>query len=100
MKEYAEFMINVILFLALLAGAIQILIEILDYPPPQPERLLRMKVMPRNVVIFNASNEPCDMLEGPCCCGAWHKPGELLAKIEKLKPPTHPPKSRRKRDEC
>ncbi|MHB8108286.1 MAG: hypothetical protein ACYDH4_12820 [Candidatus Cryosericum sp.] len=21
---------------------------------------------------YNASNEPCDMLVGPCSCGAWH----------------------------
>jgi hypothetical protein len=21
---------------------------------------------------FNANTEPCDMLQGPCCCGAWH----------------------------
>lgn len=19
------------------------------------------------------ANEPCDMISGPCCCGAWHK---------------------------
>lgn len=22
---------------------------------------------------FNASHDPCDMLIGPCACGAWHK---------------------------
>lgn len=22
---------------------------------------------------YNASTDPCDMLEGPCACGAWHK---------------------------
>jgi len=21
---------------------------------------------------YNASTEPCDMLSGPCSCGAWH----------------------------
>lgn len=21
---------------------------------------------------YNACTEPCDMLVGPCCCGAWH----------------------------
>jgi hypothetical protein len=20
----------------------------------------------------NGTGEPCDMLQGPCCCGAWH----------------------------
>lgn len=28
--------------------------------------------MPRSVEIHNANNEPCDMAQGPCCCGAWH----------------------------
>lgn len=23
------------------------------------------------------SNEPCDMLVGPCCCGAWHQEGDF-----------------------
>jgi hypothetical protein len=22
-------------------------------------------------------NEPCDMLRGPCCCGAWHTPSDF-----------------------
>jgi hypothetical protein len=25
---------------------------------------------------YNAGNEPCDMLSGPCACGAWHSLGE------------------------
>ena len=25
---------------------------------------------------YNACNEPCDMLAGPCACGAWHFPTE------------------------
>jgi hypothetical protein len=25
---------------------------------------------------YNACNEPCDMLIGPCACGAWHCEGE------------------------
>jgi hypothetical protein len=24
---------------------------------------------------YNASNQPCDMWTGPCCCGAWHTEG-------------------------
>lgn len=24
---------------------------------------------------YNACTDPCDMWEGPCCCGAWHKDG-------------------------
>ena len=23
----------------------------------------------------NACNDPCDMWDGPCACGAWHKDG-------------------------
>ena len=25
---------------------------------------------------YNACTEPCDMLEGPCACGAWHQQEE------------------------
>jgi hypothetical protein len=25
--------------------------------------------------IHNANNDPCDVLEGPCTCGAWHDYG-------------------------
>lgn len=24
---------------------------------------------------FNACTDPCDMFDGPCACGAWHKRG-------------------------
>jgi hypothetical protein len=24
----------------------------------------------------NGTGEPCDMLQGPCCCGAWHELSE------------------------
>ncbi len=27
-------------------------------------------------VQYNASGEPCDMWNGPCSCGAWHKNGK------------------------
>lgn len=30
------------------------------------------------VPYYNASNDPCDMLEGPCRCGAWHSLPEWL----------------------
>ena len=26
----------------------------------------------------NGVSEPCDMLVGPCSCGAWHQPGEFV----------------------
>lgn len=28
---------------------------------------------------FNASSDPCDMMDGPCACGAWHKPADFDA---------------------
>ena len=32
-------------------------------------------VMPESLQgkFFNACTEPCDFIEGPCACGAWHK---------------------------
>jgi hypothetical protein len=32
---------------------------------------------------YNASNEPCDFLIGPCSCGAWHTADEMWVQ-EKL----------------
>jgi len=30
--------------------------------------------MPQKYIglFYNACSEPCDMLQGPCACGAWH----------------------------
>lgn len=28
---------------------------------------------------YNGSNEPCDILDGPCACGAWHTRGDWIA---------------------
>ena len=30
-------------------------------------------IMPEHINMHNACNERCDMLIGPCACGAWHK---------------------------
>ncbi len=27
---------------------------------------------------FSSDTDNCDMLEGPCRCGAWHTPGEFV----------------------
>lgn len=35
----------------------------LGYPDHWPKR-------------YNACTDPCDMLEGPCACGAWHRRDE------------------------
>ena len=31
----------------------------------------------------NACTEPCDMIDGPCACGAWHSAKEWLGKLNK-----------------
>jgi len=31
-----------------------------------------IEFMPKGWISFNASNEPCDVLIGPCHCGATH----------------------------
>ena len=30
---------------------------------------------PKGFEQFNACTDPCDMWDGPCACGAWHKDG-------------------------
>lgn len=32
----------------------------------------KLTPMPDVVVVFNGTSQRCDMLIGPCCCGAWH----------------------------
>lgn len=31
---------------------------------------------------YNGCNTPCDTLEGPCACGAWHQIGEFKGDFE------------------
>ena len=38
-------------------------------------------VMPDDINIFNSSTDRCDMLLGPCACGAYHKLYEQIKKI-------------------
>lgn len=33
----------------------------------------------RDEHFFNGSTDPCDNKEGPCACGAWHKPSDFDA---------------------
>lgn len=42
--------------------------------PPEPKRQhdLGLIVMPEHIHMYNGSWERCDMLIGPCSCGAWH----------------------------
>jgi hypothetical protein len=30
---------------------------------------------------YNACNQPCDMLVGPCVCGAWHTTDEAWVRL-------------------
>ena len=42
--------------------------------------------MPEHINLYNATHERCDMMDGPCSCGAWHSEEEILKKLEKLCP--------------
>lgn len=37
--------------------------------------------MPKDIHLYNGSNERCDTLNGPCSCGAWHSKDEILNKL-------------------
>jgi len=39
--------------------------------------------MPKELKLYNAYGEQCDMLIGPCACGAWHNE-EDIKKIIKV----------------
>lgn len=43
-----------------------------NHPDFNPENNLAS--MPEKYLgrFYNACNDPCDMLQGPCACGAWH----------------------------
>lgn len=38
--------------------------------------------MPEHINVYNASHERCDMLIGPCSCGAWHRMSDWQEKIK------------------
>lgn len=40
--------------------------------------------MPAHIKIHNASNDPCDVLTGPCACGASHKINDWDGKIHNV----------------
>lgn len=42
---------------------------------------------PKNWPPYFHRNEPCDMLVGPCSCGAWHTPGEFTLEQDGLRDP-------------
>lgn len=46
-----------------------------DYPKAYPEKWPKL---------HNASHEPCDMLRGPCACGAWHRGDDQAMKAVAL----------------
>lgn len=37
--------------------------------------------MPKEIDLYNGSNNRCDTLNGPCSCGAWHSKIEIFNKI-------------------
>ncbi len=46
--------------------------------------------MPEEINLYNGRWERCDIAQGPCCCGAWHRildwPEDIQEQIkEKLK---------------
>lgn len=43
-----------------------------DTRPPSPSLIPYPKEWPK----YYNSNMPCDMADGPCCCGGWHSLGE------------------------
>lgn len=40
--------------------------------------------MPPEFFFHNACSERCDMLVGPCACGAWHRADDFIEKIKDL----------------
>ena len=52
----------------------------------------KLRPMPAGLEQYNGGySEPCDMLVGPCCCGAWHSLDDwsnaLLDQVRPLLPP-------------
>lgn len=41
--------------------------------------------MPIHINVFNGQHQRCDMLVGPCSCGAWHHIEDWKDKIENPK---------------
>jgi hypothetical protein len=33
---------------------------------------------------YNGHYEPCDNANGPCCCGAWHKPTDWPNRVDRI----------------
>jgi len=46
------------------------------------EEISKLKLWPEDWPKYKmtAYSDPCDMLVGPCCCGAWHIVGEFTLK--------------------
>lgn len=40
-----------------------------------------MLPMPNGITYRNGSNEPCDILHGPCSCGGWHHVDEWQERL-------------------
>ncbi len=57
-----------------------------DYPQEEPKPRNDILVMPKLWIgqIYNVCTNPCDMLCGPCICGAWHHLEEWVITRKKL----------------
>lgn len=63
-----------------------------DYPPANGEPtnadpVFKFAEWPKDWPPYFHRNEPCDMLVGPCSCGAWHTPGEFTLEQDGLRDP-------------
>lgn len=45
------------------------------------EKTKSIEIDTSKVKIYNGSHQPCDAMEGPCSCGAWHSKKEMVRKI-------------------
>ncbi len=52
--------------------------------PERPENNLMSMPVAWIGQVHNASTDPCDMLCGPCACGAWHHLNEWIIIRKKL----------------
>jgi hypothetical protein len=55
--------------------------------------------MPAHIEMHNGSHERCDMLIGYCSCGAWHRIGDWVGKIENIELYTLGSENREVKDE-
>lgn len=50
----------------------------------EEEKKSCLVAMPVHIKYYNGNSQPCDLLIGPCCCGAWHTEADWKGKIPNL----------------